>query len=101
MVWVEKGAVTAITFSCSAHSGLDLILRLATLEGSTDDGVGDVLRGLSGHHVRGHVETQFLGELLELLNLVISDGITLSVGCDSDGTDGTDEKEDGGEFHFC
>ena len=89
-------------FSLSSHGGLDLLLGFSGLESGSDDGVGDILSRLANHHVVGHVETELVGELLELLDLVVSEGSTLLEVLVLDGDSGGagNEKEDGGEFHF-
>ena len=62
--------------SLSSHGGLDVLLRLSSLESGTDDGVGDILGGLADHHVVGHLETELVREGLELGDLVIGKGGT-------------------------
>ena len=87
--------------SLGTHGGLNLFLGLAVLEGSTHDGVWDILWSLSGHHVLSHVKVELVGKSLELLNLFISNWFSLSLlGVELDGRDGGDEQKDGGEFHF-
>lgn len=57
----------------SGHDGFDLGLGFARLKGGTDDGVRDVLRGLSLEHIGGGLETELLSKsnkLAKLLSLV-------------------------------
>jgi hypothetical protein len=48
-------------------------LGLAILNSGSDNGVGDVLGGLTIHHIFGHSNSQCLSKSFELSNLEISD----------------------------
>jgi len=71
----------------SGHDGFDLGLGFARLKGGTDDGVRDVLRGLSLEHIGGGLETELLSKSNKLANSLI-------LRSDFDGGGGGDDGEE-------
>ena len=78
--------------SLSGHGGFDFILRFSGLEGGTNDGVGDILWGLSFEHVGGGLKTELLSKSNELVG-----GIVI---LNFDGRDGGDDGEEESGSHF-
>ena len=76
----------------SGHDGFDFFLGFSGLKGGTNDGVGDILWGLSLEHIGGGLKT----ELLSKSNELVGGFIILNF----DGGDGGEDGEEESGSHF-
>ena len=76
----------------SGHDGFDFFLRFSGLEGGTNDGVGNILWGLSFEHIGGGLETELLSKSNEL-----GGGFVI---LNFDGRYGGDDGEEESGSHF-